>query len=829
MGNPDILIYGLSWAVPHWVGVHQGTQKGFYGQDNIDYQLAWLKCVRQMGLGDVDYIGHRNERDWGTPEYTVLFRASLDANGFNNTRIILPDGSHDRSILEHASNNSAFAGALEGGGIGLHYPCFLELPEVHRAGLKYWSSEDWDSQADWKGAGCLGRILNQNYVRMNVTATIAKYLIWSAYRNPSTPEQSNSLLFAAEPWSGHHVVHAPLWVMAHTTHFVRPGWTILSTEGGWQQCSSGRLRQGGTYITYVSPSKDHFTLVVEKLHGDCSRCIGQTTADEDLTFCLSGGLEALAADHLGFWSTNESHHFVYLSNLSFHPERFHPQTSENRNLSSEAGKICFSFHARHDTIYTISSMPTNASGIAEFIVSDATPLTPVMNLQSEVVPVVPVNDSNSSVSNSSVGTEGDTSVATDATREPSPLVAIVTDLHSSNESQPDAGSSSQPGAPGYMIPASSHFPATHVDDFEAYTVNLSPRYFADYAGSWQVAEDPTRPSNKVLKQWVVNQAQANQWAPDNEPITMIGDHLFDVSVSVDVYLPRYSVPHSGISAASVNIQSVWAGLCLGVARQASWTGAAAEALPCSPQWHEQLSFDERDGSIMLRRTNKCLSATGCPGRLGDAQRAELCFQDCCGSIGEEASCSVGQSWIWMSDRGIRPRSQPSTCITVVESHVQPVGSDGGMTGKMLRLLSCPDGAPSTRQQWLPTSTSFATYAGICARISPPGFAVAERHKSRIGYCLNLGVDEMGRGVWQLEKAGAVVLARGIPDLPTGYWHRLAVDARGSWITAMVDGFPPITVSDNSHVAGMVALNSAWDETYFDNFTIGYPDLDILSV
>merc|ERR1712232_389538 len=86
---------------------------------------------------------------------------------------------------------------------------------------------------------------------------------------------------------------------------------------------------------------------------------------------------------------------------------------------------------------------------------------------------------------------------------------------------------------------------------------------------------------------------------------------------------------------------------------------------------------------------------------------------------------------------------------------------------------------------------------------------------------------MGRGVWQLERDGAVVLARGVPDKTTGYWHRLMLDMRGAWITAMVDGSPPVTVSDNSYASGMVALTSGWGEAYFDNFTIGDADPDIM--
>ena len=48
-------------------------------------------------------------------------------------------------------------------------------------GLKFWSSEDYSTVGDWAGAACWGRLLNQNFVRMNQTSTISWSLIWSVY------------------------------------------------------------------------------------------------------------------------------------------------------------------------------------------------------------------------------------------------------------------------------------------------------------------------------------------------------------------------------------------------------------------------------------------------------------------------------------------------------------------------------------------------------------------------------------------------------------------------------------------------------------------------
>ena len=154
--------YALSWAVPEWVG-----NDTYYTNDNINYHMSWLKCARDEhpDVGNIDYIGAWNERAWGNPDWIISFRHAMDMEGFQNTKIIIPDGSFDEKILQDidVDVSGKFANALEGGGIGLHYPCNQPHPEVQQKyHLKYWSSEDFSTEADWDGAGCWGRILNQN-------------------------------------------------------------------------------------------------------------------------------------------------------------------------------------------------------------------------------------------------------------------------------------------------------------------------------------------------------------------------------------------------------------------------------------------------------------------------------------------------------------------------------------------------------------------------------------------------------------------------------------------------------------------------------------------
>ena len=271
-------------------------------------------------MGVVDYVGIWNERTWGNADWVVQLRAALDASGFGATKIILPDGGWGEAARAlaaiDADPNGAFEAALSGGGgIGLHYPCNDPQPQVQlKYGLKYWSSEDYSTVANWAGAACWGRILNQNAIRMNMTSTIAWSLIWSVF--PDWPYFGNGLMYAMQPWAGHYEVNAAVWTSAHHTQFLEPGWVYVAGEG------RGMLPGGGSYVASVSPPAGggsgsgnaaagvgDLTIVVEKLEGRCLRCAGQATATETVAFRLAGGLAAAHAS-LAVWRTNETSHFA---------------------------------------------------------------------------------------------------------------------------------------------------------------------------------------------------------------------------------------------------------------------------------------------------------------------------------------------------------------------------------------------------------------------------------------------------------------------------------------------------------------------------------------
>lgn len=172
--NPQIQTYILSWGVPNWVG-----NGSFFSQDNIDYQVEYAACVKTITGRGPEYIGSWNERNFGGIDYIVSLRNALDAGGFGDTKIVIPDGGDCGGIVSAAASNETFRKAVYA--LGEHYPCKNACPGLADVGLKYWSSEDFSTVNDWAGAGCWGRSLNQNFVLLNATSTISWSTIWAVY------------------------------------------------------------------------------------------------------------------------------------------------------------------------------------------------------------------------------------------------------------------------------------------------------------------------------------------------------------------------------------------------------------------------------------------------------------------------------------------------------------------------------------------------------------------------------------------------------------------------------------------------------------------------
>ena len=85
---------------------------------------------------------------------------------------------------------------------------------------------------------------------------------------------------AMQPWSGYYSVDPNVWTVAHTTQFVKLGWKYVPG-------ASGLLPNGGSYVVLASPNASHFTVVIEKLEGNCQYCHAESqTRAESVTLQL---------------------------------------------------------------------------------------------------------------------------------------------------------------------------------------------------------------------------------------------------------------------------------------------------------------------------------------------------------------------------------------------------------------------------------------------------------------------------------------------------------------------------------------------------------------
>jgi galactosylceramidase len=295
--NPNIKLYGLSWAFPAWVGNGSGSP---YKYPNLtaNYTANWILGAKSVYNLDIDYVGIWNERNYDST-YIKTLRSTLDSHNLK-TQIVAADAGWE-GISGAILSDADLAKAVSI--IGAHYPGTDSDANAIATGKPLWASEDYSTNNGLTGGGCWARILNQNYVNGQMTATISWNLIASYY--PGLPYQDDGLMSAYYPWNGHYDVRSPIWGSAHTTQFTQPGWYYLKINSG-----AGHLASGGSYVSFVNQQTKALTIVIEKMSHDHSVCIrpalpAYNTSAENATFYLKGSFASITK--LSLWYTHHNY------------------------------------------------------------------------------------------------------------------------------------------------------------------------------------------------------------------------------------------------------------------------------------------------------------------------------------------------------------------------------------------------------------------------------------------------------------------------------------------------------------------------------------------
>lgn len=153
--NPDVKLYGLSWAWPGFLGVggssDQPAKNPFTDVNaTANYSVSWLLGAKKVHDLDVDYIGLWNERSSPQP-YVDALTAALKV-------LVLLSRVYYNVIKEHAPSVQIAGGP--------HYPGTSLKAE--NCSSYPWNASRWvdeeGSVADGQSARCLARCINRNYL-----------------------------------------------------------------------------------------------------------------------------------------------------------------------------------------------------------------------------------------------------------------------------------------------------------------------------------------------------------------------------------------------------------------------------------------------------------------------------------------------------------------------------------------------------------------------------------------------------------------------------------------------------------------------------------------
>lgn len=316
--NPAIKLSALEWGAPGWIGTGASYREKFFSQDNIDYITKFINGAKDYHNLDIDYVGVWNETPYD-PQWIKALKAAIDQNNAgrglatkiiggdqpNDIWSIVADMSNDPSLLQAVDVVSVHYASVGGMYGGLHLDPYDSPQEAKNLGKPLWNTEDgpWPLgpwYGNWEGSKELARIYNRNYVLGRMTSTLLWNLVTSYYDNLLLA--GAGAMTANTPWSGHYEVNSGIWVTAHTTQFVEPGWQYLDGACGLFRNQANQVT--GSYVALKAPDSADYSIIAETT---------QATEPTTVTFTVTGGL---STGTVHVWRTNATEFFSHESDLT---------------------------------------------------------------------------------------------------------------------------------------------------------------------------------------------------------------------------------------------------------------------------------------------------------------------------------------------------------------------------------------------------------------------------------------------------------------------------------------------------------------------------------
>jgi galactosylceramidase len=286
--NPDIILEALQWGAPGWIG-----NGNIYSQDNADFVAAFVKGAKTYHNLTVDYVGIVNEKMY-EKEYVKVLRRTLDLNGLQAVKIgaadlwrlkekwaIADDMLSDPEIHDAVAVIIVHVAEMENN---------ITPPNARLLNVPIWNGEAHAYGGDWPAAALHAKINLRAYPAGKITKIVSWSLISSYFDFLLCP--GSGMMKACSPWTGYYEVQPPVWIIAHTNQFSRPGWHFI--ESGCDQDSVSHWAVN----TIQDSVTGNYSIIIETVDSE---------EDLELAFSLSGSFRT---DELNVWRSGKDEQFV---------------------------------------------------------------------------------------------------------------------------------------------------------------------------------------------------------------------------------------------------------------------------------------------------------------------------------------------------------------------------------------------------------------------------------------------------------------------------------------------------------------------------------------